>query len=118
MTAKVGAHWHTPVAAPEQWPSWLTRKMWARDDGRRRATSSLSHGTKVICLTRMTIDWSHFVSEFPGKWIALAEDEVTLLSVADTAKEALTFAQSQSRKFQLYQVPGALDDITHLEVHE
>jgi uncharacterized protein DUF5678 len=34
------------------------------------------------------IDWSHLYKNYRGKWVALADDEVTVLASGETAKEA------------------------------
>jgi hypothetical protein len=44
-----------------------------------------------------------------GKWVALAEDEITVLAAADTAKEARDAALKRSLLPILYQVPDRLD---------
>ena len=59
----------------------------------------------------MAIDWTHLVSVFPGKWIALAEDETTVLAVSDTANEARAAALAQTAKFLLHQVPDTLGEL-------
>lgn len=35
-----------------------------------------------------TIDWSSIYKKYRGKWVALAQDEVTVLASGKTAKEA------------------------------
>lgn len=42
----------------------------------------------------MSIDWSTIWAEFRGKWVALADDEVTVLASGDTAKDALRRARA------------------------
>lgn len=39
------------------------------------------------------IDWKPIFRKYPGKWVALKEDEETVISVANTAKEAFTKAK-------------------------
>jgi hypothetical protein len=34
------------------------------------------------------IDWTHLFEKYRGKWVALADDEVTVLGSSATAKEA------------------------------
>ena len=56
----------------------------------------------------MIKDWSHLVSEFSGKWVALADDETTILAVADTAEVARAAAIAQSKTPILFRVPAAI----------
>ena len=54
----------------------------------------------------MTKDWTH-LAEFSGKWVALADDETTILAVADTAEVARAAALAQSKTPILFRVPDA-----------
>ena len=57
-----------------------------------------------------TKDWSQLFANYRGQWVALADDEVTVLAAAATAKEA--FAASAARGLPepiLYRVPDSLD---------
>ncbi len=36
----------------------------------------------------MAIDWTHIYKKYKGKWVALAQDEITVLASGKTAKEA------------------------------
>ena len=57
----------------------------------------------------MAKNWTHLFEKYRGKWVALAEDETTVLAAADTAKEAHTAGLKHSRLPILYQVPETLD---------
>ena len=55
-------------------------------------------------------DWSQLFATYRGQWVALADDEVTVLAAAPTAKGAL--AASACKGFTapiLYRVPDTLD---------
>ena len=41
----------------------------------------------------MAIDWTEMQQKYAGQWVALAEDEVTVLAFGETAKKALEKAQ-------------------------
>jgi len=47
--------------------------------------------------------------QYPGEWVALADDETTVLAAADTAKEAHVAALRQSDTPILYRVPDWLE---------
>ena len=59
----------------------------------------------------MAKDWTHLFEKYRGKWVALAEDETTVLAAADTAREARDAALKRSSLLLpiLYQVPETLD---------
>ena len=57
----------------------------------------------------MTKDWTH-LAEFSGKWVALADDETTVLAIVDTARETRDAALAQSKTAILYQVPDTRED--------
>ena len=54
----------------------------------------------------MAKDWTHLFEKHRGKWVALAEDETTVLAAADTAKQAYKAAHERGI---LYRVPDTLD---------
>ena len=54
-------------------------------------------------------DWTHLFEKYRGKWVALADDETTVLAAADTAKEAHTAALKRTSLPIMYQVPDTLD---------
>ena len=43
----------------------------------------------------MAIDWSQIFKKYRGKWVALKDDEKTVLGAASSAKEALRAAQKK-----------------------
>lgn len=43
----------------------------------------------------MSIDWTKLFQKYKGRWIALKEDEKTVVSVGNSAKEALLSAQKE-----------------------
>ena len=63
----------------------------------------------VVYSPHMAKDWTHLFEKYRGKWVALAEDEITVLAAADTAKEARDAALKRSLLPILYQVPDTLD---------
>ena len=65
--------------------------------------------TAVVYSPHMAKDWTHLFEKYRGKWVALAEDETTVLAAADTAKEARDAALKRSLLPILYQVPDTLD---------
>lgn len=46
----------------------------------------------------MTKDWTKIYKKYKGLWVALAEDEETVLSSHKTAKEALAAAKDRGYK--------------------
>ena len=55
------------------------------------------------------IDWSEIYKKYKGNWVALADDEITILASGKTAKEA--WAKAQQKGFQkpiLMSVPEKL----------
>jgi predicted RNase H-like HicB family nuclease len=44
----------------------------------------------------MAIDWTKIYNKYKGKWVALAEDEKTVIAAGSTLKEALTKARKAS----------------------
>jgi Family of unknown function (DUF5678) len=65
--------------------------------------------TAVVYFPHMAKDWTHLFEKYRGKWVALAEDEITVLAAADTAQEARDAALKRSLLPILYQVPDTLD---------
>ena len=43
----------------------------------------------------MTVDWTQIQKKHAGKWVGLAEDQVTVLGVGETLKEALENAKKK-----------------------
>ena len=55
-------------------------------------------------------DWSLLFANYRGQWVALADDEVTVLAAAPTAKGALAASASKGAPTPiLYRVPDTLD---------
>ena len=46
----------------------------------------------------MTKDWSKLYKKYKGMWVALAEDNMTVLGAGKTAKEAVSKAQAKTAK--------------------
>ena len=65
--------------------------------------------TAVVYFPHKAKNWTHLFEKYRGKWVALAEDETTVLAAADTAKEARDAALKRSLLPILYQVPETLD---------
>jgi hypothetical protein len=64
-----------------------------------------------------TKDWSQLIANYRGQWVALADDEVTVLAAALTAKEALAASTSKGASAPiLYRVPDNLDTFVGYEV--
>lgn len=58
----------------------------------------------------MKKDWSKLYKKYKGMWVALASDEVTVLGVGKTVKEAVDKAQKKSKETPfLTLVPTTLD---------
>ena len=56
-----------------------------------------------------TKDWSRLFANYRGKWVALADDEVTVLAAAATAKDALAAsAATGAPEPILYRAPDSL----------
>ena len=43
----------------------------------------------------MSIDWTKLFKEYKGLWVALQNDEITVIASGKTAKEALVRAQKK-----------------------
>ena len=46
----------------------------------------------------MAIEWTHLYRRFKGLWVALADDEKTVVGSGKTAKEALKKAQKKGHR--------------------
>lgn len=46
----------------------------------------------------MAKDWTNLYKKYKGLWVALAEDEVTVLGVGKTVQEAVKKARTKSTK--------------------
>ena len=56
-----------------------------------------------------SIDWTHLYEQYRGKWVALADDEVTVLASGDTAKEVHEAGLKHSKLPILFRVPETDD---------
>ena len=57
----------------------------------------------------MAIDWTKIYKKYKGMWVALADDELTVLGAGKTLKEALSDAKNKSNKMPyMMRVPGKL----------
>jgi uncharacterized protein DUF5678 len=62
-------------------------------------------------------DWSLLFANYRGQWVALADDEVTVVAAAPTAKGALDASASKGVPSPLlYRVPDTLDTFVGHEV--
>jgi hypothetical protein len=62
-------------------------------------------------------DWSLLFATYRGQWIALADDEITVVAAAPTAKGALTASAAKGMPTPiLYRVPDTLDTFVGYEV--
>jgi hypothetical protein len=65
----------------------------------------------------MALDWTRIFSRHKGMWVALADDETTVLAAAPTAKEALEAGRSKDTPMPLlYRVPDNLDAFAGYEI--
>ena len=54
-------------------------------------------------------DWSQLFANYRGQWVALADDEVTVIAAAPTARAALTASSAKGIPSPiLYRVPDTL----------
>jgi hypothetical protein len=57
-------------------------------------------------------DWSVLFAKYRGQWVALADDEVTVLAAAPTARGALAASASKGIASPiLYRVPDTLEAV-------
>ena len=54
-------------------------------------------------------NWAHLFEQYQGKWVALADDETTVLAAANTAKEAYAAGLKHTPAPIMYQVPDTFD---------
>jgi len=58
----------------------------------------------------MSKDWSKIYKKYKGLWVALADDEMTVLGVGKTVKEAINEAKKKSSMAPiLTRIPRTLD---------
>lgn len=46
----------------------------------------------------MSINWTNLFNKYKGLWVALKDDEITVVATGKTAKEALERAKSKGEK--------------------
>jgi hypothetical protein len=66
----------------------------------------------------MALDWTHLYKHYKGQWVALADDETTVIAAGSTAREARekSVLKGSSDPF-LFRVPDTLDAFVGYEVH-
>lgn len=64
----------------------------------------------------MAKDWTHLFEHHRGQWVALADDETTVLASAPTARAAYDSALAQTTTPLLYRVPDTLEAFAGHEV--
>jgi hypothetical protein len=64
----------------------------------------------------MSKDWTHLYEQYRGKWVALADDETTVLAAGETAKEAHRAALKHTPLPVLYRVPDTLEAFAGYEI--
>jgi hypothetical protein len=63
------------------------------------------------------IDWTSLFANYRGQWVALADDEVTVVAAAPSAKAALTASALKGTPMPiLYRVPDTLDTFVGYEI--
>ena len=88
-----------------------------RQDLQDRLIGSSSHISLLRIADDGIKDWSPLFPRYRGQWVALADDEVTVLASAPTAKAALTASTSKGEPMPiLYRVPETLDTFVGYEV--
>jgi hypothetical protein len=64
-----------------------------------------------------TKDWSVLFAKYRGQWVALADDEITVIAAASTAKAALAASTARGApEAILYRVPDTLDTFVGHEI--
>ena len=64
----------------------------------------------------MAIDWTHIYTRYAGQWVAIKDDEKTVVASGETAKEALAKARAKHYpNAALFRVPTGL--LPHLHQH-
>jgi Family of unknown function (DUF5678) len=70
----------------------------------------------VLYCHPMPKDWTHLIKSHRGKWVALADDQTTVIASGKTAKEALKAAGPKSRSPLPYRVPETLAAFVGYEI--
>ena len=61
-------------------------------------------------------DWTHLYEKYRGKWVAVADDEVTVLASATSDREAHRAALKHTSLPILYRVPETLEIFAGYEI--
>lgn len=65
----------------------------------------------------MAKDWTKLIKKYRGLWVALAEDETTVLGAGETVRDALLAAKKKSEKMPfLTRVPEEM--VSYVGVYE
>jgi hypothetical protein len=64
----------------------------------------------------MPIDWTELFKRYKGQWVALADDEKTVIAAAPSAKEAHRRGLKTHAAPILYRVPDSLDAFVGYEI--
>lgn len=65
----------------------------------------------------MPTDWTRLFDRHHGQWVALANDEITVIAAGPTAREALDASAAKgSPEPILYRVPDSLEAFAGYEV--
>jgi hypothetical protein len=65
----------------------------------------------------MPIDWTNLFNKHKGMWVAIADDETTVIAAAATAKEALaTSVECGLANPILFRVPDTLEAFAGYEI--
>jgi uncharacterized protein DUF5678 len=65
----------------------------------------------------MPNDWTNLFKRYKGQWVALADDETTVIAAAATAKEVLRSSVAKGTPDPLlYRVPDTLETFVGYEV--
>jgi len=57
----------------------------------------------------MAKDWTHLFEKYRGKWVALAEDDTTVIASGATARETRDAAAKKAGQHFLLRVPETVD---------
>lgn len=61
----------------------------------------------------MVVDWTKFIKQYKGLWLALKDDEKTVIASGKTAKKAYDLSQKKGHKDPiLTRIPSSL--VTHV----
>jgi uncharacterized protein DUF5678 len=73
--------------------------------------------TAMLYFPPMPMDWTHLFKKHKGQWVALADDETTVVAAASSAKEALATSAARGTPDPiLYRVPDTLEAFAGYEI--